>query len=299
MNPDSPAEIRALLEERGLALKKRWGQNFLVNRGARERLVTLLGPGPDDKVWEIGPGLGSMTGMLLDRCRAVTAFEVDHGLCRWLTESLGARPGFTLVEGDFLETWKAYAAAHGAPGRLLGNLPYRSASLMIADIIEAGVRPAVCVFTVQRELADRMQSRPGTKSYSSFSVLCQSCLEVSGQGDLKAGSFYPAPEVVSSIVTMRPRADAPAADELRVLSLLLRGLFSARRKTLRNNLGSPWLGQLLAPGQGLEVLRSEGIDPGARAEELPPGAFVRLARVLVAAGARAPAGPDPTGPSRP
>jgi 16S rRNA (adenine1518-N6/adenine1519-N6)-dimethyltransferase len=299
MNPDSPAEIRALLAERGLALKKRWGQNFLVNRGARERLVSLLGAGPGDLAWEIGPGLGSMTGMLLDRCRSVVAFEVDHGLCRWLSESLGARPGFALVEGDFLETWKPFVAARGAPDRLLGNLPYRSASLMIADLVEAGVRPEVSVFTVQRELADRMQSAPGTKSYSSFSVLCQSCFEVSGHGDLKAGSFYPVPEVVSSIVMMKPRAGAPGPDELRVLSLLLRGLFSARRKTLRNNLGSPWLAPLLAPGQGLDLLLSEGIDPGARAEELAPEMFVRLARLLAASGARAPDGPDPTGPSRP
>jgi 16S rRNA (adenine1518-N6/adenine1519-N6)-dimethyltransferase len=292
MNPDSPAEIRALLSERGLALKKRWGQNFLVNRGAREHLVSLLDAAPRETVWEIGPGLGSMTGLLLQKGCGVIAFEVDRGLCRWLAESLAGQASFSLVEGDFLETWKPEMRARGAPGRILGNLPYSSASLMISDLIEAGVRPATMVFTVQRELAERMQSAPGRKSYSSFSVLCQSCFRVEGQGDLKPGSFYPVPEVVSSIVSMRPREDAPTISELRLLSLLVRGLFSSRRKTIRNNLGSRWLSTVFDPAAGMAAVLAQGIDPGARAEELPPEVFVSLARALAAAAAEGPTGPS-------
>ena len=115
MNPDSPSDIRAVLEERGLALKKRWGQNFLVNRGARERLVTMLEIQADQTVWEIGPGLGSMTGLLAERAARVLAFEVDHGLCRFLQETFGGVPSFTLVPGDFLETWKSAVSEHGPP----------------------------------------------------------------------------------------------------------------------------------------------------------------------------------------
>ena len=284
MNPDSPPEIRALLAARGLALKKRWGQNFLINRGARERLVALLDPDPTDVVWEIGPGLGSMTDLLLPRSTKVIAFEVDRGMCRYLAEIFGPRPSFSLVPGDFLDTWKGALTVHGRPQRLLGNLPYRSASLMIADIIEGGLRPASMVFTVQRELADRMVSPPGRKSYSSFSVLCQTCFSVSGRGDLQPGSFYPVPDVVSSIVEMRPCDDAPEGSALSLLSLLVRGLFSSRRKTIRNNLGSAWLAPVLSREAGLAALEKEGIDAGARAEELPPSAFVRLARALAGAG---------------
>jgi 16S rRNA (adenine1518-N6/adenine1519-N6)-dimethyltransferase len=284
VNPDSPAEIRALLAERGLALKKRWGQNFLINRGARERLVALLDPIPGDTVWEIGPGLGSMTGLLLPRSAQVIAFEVDRGMCRYLTEIFGSRQSFALMPGDFLDTWKGALPVHGRPQRLLGNLPYRSASMMIADIIEGGLRPVSMVFTVQRELADRMESRPGKKSYSSFSVLCQTCFNVTGRGDLQPGSFYPVPDVVSSIVEMRPRDDAPEGSALRFLSILVRGLFSSRRKTIRNNLGSAWLAPVVSREAGLAALEKEGIDAGARAEELPPAAFVRLARALAGAG---------------
>ena len=274
MNPDSPADIRALLESKGLALKKRWGQNFLVNRGARQRLIEILGPGPAETAWEIGPGLGSMTGLLAAAAARVVAFEVDRGLCRYLEESLAELPNFALVQGDFLDTWVGTVVAHGRPDRILGNLPYRSASLMIADIIERGLRPARMVFTVQRELADRMTSPPGQKSYSSFSVLCQSCFRVIGRGDLQPGSFYPVPDVVSSIVEMTPVPGGPEGAELQALSGLARALFSSRRKTIRNNAKD---GPLLA------ALEQEGIDLGLRAEQIGPEVYVRLARRLTGA----------------
>jgi 16S rRNA (adenine1518-N6/adenine1519-N6)-dimethyltransferase len=271
MNPDSPADIRALLEARGLALKKRWGQNFLVNRGARQRLIEILAPKSSETVWEIGPGLGSMTGMLAAAAARVFAFELDRGLCRYLEEAMRELETVTLVPGDFLDTWKSTMEARGTPDRILGNLPYSSASLMIADIIETGVRPARMVFTVQRELADRMASPPGEKSYSSFSVLCQSCFTVRGRGDLQPGSFYPVPDVVSTIVEMIPAPWAPRGEELTVLSRLARGLFSSRRKTIRNNVKDAAV---------REALAQEGIDLSLRAEQIAPEVFVRLARRL-------------------
>ena len=280
MNPDSPAEIRAVLEERGLALKKRWGQNFLINRGARERLVSLLELRQDETIWEIGPGLGSMTASLVKMVSRLVAFEVDRGLCRFLTDTFGGEPAFTLVPGDFLETWTPAVSEYGPPDRLLGNLPYRSASLMIGNLIEEGLRPQVMVFTVQRELADRMASAPGTKSYSSFSVLCQTCFHVTDRGDLRPGSFYPVPDVVSSIIEMRPRKDAPDGRTLRALSALCRGLFSSRRKTIRNNLASGRLGPDVSAEAARAALVKEGIDLGTRAEQLSPETFLRLARGL-------------------
>jgi 16S rRNA (adenine1518-N6/adenine1519-N6)-dimethyltransferase len=286
VNPDSPAEIRAVLEERGLSLKKRWGQNFLVNRGARQRLIAMLEIQAKETVWEIGPGLGSMTLPLTEQAARVLAFEVDRGLCRFLLETFGNVPSFKLVPGDFLESWRNAVSQHGPPDRLLGNLPYRTASLMIADLIEGGLRPQVCVVTVQRELAERMASGPGTKSYSSFSVLCQSCFRVTNRGDLQPGSFFPVPEVVSSIVEMRPKDDAPDSRTLLVLSALCRGLFSSRRKTIRNNLASGRLGPNVPAEAVKRALVGEGIDLGRRAEQLSPEIFLRLARALTGASAR-------------
>ena len=289
VNPDSPAEIRQTLEKLGLALKKRWGQNFLINPSARERLLRLLDPHGGESIWEIGPGLGAMTGSLLESGAHVTAFEIDRGLCRYLEAAFGKQNGFTLEPGDFVRTWKA-AAARALPRRVLGNLPYRSASLMIASLAEGGLCPEVMIFTVQKEFAERMVARPGTKSYSSFSVLSQACYEVTDRGELKAGSFYPAPEVISSVVELRPRASLPVEMDRPLLSEIARSLFASRRKTLRNNLLSSRVGREFGADVALGILAQEGINPMSRAEELDPDAFVRLAaRVAGIRGSSSPA----------
>jgi 16S rRNA (adenine1518-N6/adenine1519-N6)-dimethyltransferase len=292
LNHDSTSEIRAVLERRGIGLKKRWGQNFLVNRGARERLVSLLDPRAGCTAWEIGPGLGAMTGMLLERGARVVAFEVDHGIARFLLEEeLVGFDAFALVEGDFRRTWRNALVLHGPPEVVLGNLPYRSASLMIAEIVTGGLRPRKTVFTVQHELADRLLAAAGTKSYSSFTVLCGSCFRIIGRGDLQPGSFWPAPGVVSSVVELEPREEAPLGPELDMLSRVARALFASRRKTIRNNAAAAF-----GP-RALTVLERLGIDPSGRAEELDVPAFVRLARALRASGQQGGPGRDGAGPT--
>jgi len=280
VNYDSPAEIRAELEQRGLALKKRWGQNFLINRGARESLVQRLFLKEGDSVWEIGPGLGAMTELVLGTGASCLAFEIDRGLCRYLEDAFGERNGFTLVPGDFVKTWRQALLAHGPPGLLLGNLPYRSASLMIAEVIEGGLRPRRAVLTVQREAAERMCAKPRLKSYSSFSVLCQAVFTTKMLGDLRPGSFYPPPEVVSTVVELEPKDDAPTGVSLEVLGAVARALFASRRKTIRNNVASASWPAELRPEEVEEALQAEGVDFSARAETLPPEIFVRAARTI-------------------
>jgi 16S rRNA (adenine1518-N6/adenine1519-N6)-dimethyltransferase len=218
-----------------------------------------------------------MTGMLLERGLRVVAFEIDRGLCRWLTsEAFPDAAGLVLVEGDFRATWQAALERLGPPSRIIGNLPYRSASLMIADLAEGGVRPDRCVLTVQRELADRMTAPVGSSDYAAFSVLCRCCFAVADRGDLQPGSFWPVPEVVSTVVELRPRKDSLSGAELALLSSVTRTLFASRRKTVRNNVGA-W------PGGGkrlLAALAAEGVDPGSRAEDLPPEAYVGVVRRL-------------------
>ncbi len=296
MNHDSPAEIRAELERRGLTLKKRWGQNFLINRGARDSMVGWLSPMPADRVWEIGPGLGAMTELLLKKSQACVVFEIDRGLCRYLEEAYGGTAGFTLVPGDFVKTWQGALQAHGSPDLLLGNLPYRSASLMIAAVIQGGLRPRRAVLTVQREAADRMCSRPGLKSYSSFSVLCQAVFMARILGELKPGSFYPAPEVSSAVVELVPLEEAPAGAALEILGVLTRGLFASRRKTIRNNIAGATLPAGMSRESVEEALQRENVDMGARAEELAPGIYVRAAKWL-AAQARPAGGQSKGGPA--
>ncbi len=274
---DSPRELSELLARRGLSLKKRFGQNFLVSPGARQRIVDALELEDDMLVWEIGPGLGVMTGMLLDRGVRLRAFEIDHGFVRVLEEEFAERPRLRVVPGDVLDTWKQVAEEEGTPDRVMGNLPYSSASAIIAKFTEAAFLPPLQVYTVQKEMALRMSASPGSKDYSSFSVLCRTFLDPELVGDLKAGSFFPAPEVTSTIVRLRPRSGTEAIRDRKLLLVLIPSLFASRRKTIWNNLiASP-----LSVRCGKELLRAaldaEGIPPGVRGETLPPERITALA----------------------
>jgi 16S rRNA (adenine1518-N6/adenine1519-N6)-dimethyltransferase len=243
-------------------------------------MVRWLSPERGDTVWEIGPGLGAMTEALLREGAVCTVFEIDRGLCGYLEDVYGARDDFTLVCGDFVKTWREALLDHGLPQLLLGNLPYRSASLMIVDIIIGGLRPRRAVMTVQREAADRMCSAPGLKSYSSFSVLCQATFSLRILGELKPGSFYPAPDVSSAIMELVPRKDAPSGSSLRILEVLARALFASRRKTIRNNLTAALLPERVSRDNVLEALLQMHVDPAGRAEVLAPEIFVAVAKAL-------------------
>ncbi|MBN1834576.1 MAG: ribosomal RNA small subunit methyltransferase A [Spirochaetales bacterium] len=282
MNYDSPLEIRATLERLGLSPHKRWGQNFLVNPHARSRIVELLEAQPEDTVWEIGPGLGCLTVLLLPRVRCLVGFEVDWGLVRFLERELAPQGPLELVQGDVLKTWKRELDRRGGPQRLVGNLPYSSASALIADLAEAGLRPPRMVFTVQRELAQRMTAVPGEKAYSSFSVLVQVGYRVQSRMELNPGSFYPPPQVSSSVVVLSPQLAIRQPADRALFLRLVRALFVSRRKTLWNNLAA---GGFAAGGRTellRELLALEGIDPGLRSETLEPEQFVRLADRLAA-----------------
>jgi 16S rRNA (adenine1518-N6/adenine1519-N6)-dimethyltransferase len=279
---DSPQALKSLLEAEGLAMSKRFGQNFLVNRDARTRVLEEIKAEPGMRVWEIGPGIGAMTALALDAGLAVTAFEIDHGFSRLLLRLYGGNPAFALVEGDFIDTWKAELASSGPPVRIFGNLPYSAANAMVASLIEGELIPPRMIFTVQKEAGLRMIATPGTKDYSSFSVLCTSACKVKLAFDLGSSSFWPAPRVTSSVVRMEPRREPIAAGDRAGFSAFVRACFSSRRKTLRNNLRAGRAALSLgkggaAPADGAaiedsldEVLATRGIRADVRAEALRP-----------------------------
>ena len=280
---DSPSSLARLLETEGLSMSKRFGQNFLVNRGAREKVLAVLGPRAGERAWEIGPGIGSMTVMLLGAGLELSAFEIDHGFARLLRRFFADQPRFRLVEGDFLRTWKGESAG-GGPDLIFGNLPYNVAAAIIAALIEGGQTPRRMVFTVQREAALRMTARPATKDYSSFTVLCASAWTPRLAFDLGAGSFWPQPRVTSSVVVMEPAENPLSPDDRRGFSRFVRQSFASRRKTLRNNLkAAGW-------GEGIldEALASEGLDDKIRAEALSPQRLHSLYSRACASGPHAP-----------
>jgi len=274
-NYDSPRDLAAYLEARGLGMRKRYGQNFLVNPDVRRRIADLAEAEPESLVWEIGPGLGAMTAELLDRDFRVEAFEIDPGFSAALREIYGELPGFRLREGDFLRT-RAAALAEARPDRVLGNLPYNAAAAMLAALLEGGRPPARMVFTVQKEAARRMASGPGTKDYASFTVLCRSVCEVRIAFDIGSSSFWPAPRVTSSVVLLSPRADAAPEAGTPGFTRFVRSLFSSRRKTAVNNLRA--LGR--SGPDAAEILRGMGFPADARAEALTPDELLAFYRAL-------------------
>jgi 16S rRNA (adenine1518-N6/adenine1519-N6)-dimethyltransferase len=266
-------------------MSKRFGQNFLVNRNSRERVLAELKAERGMRVWEIGPGIGAMTALALESGIAVTAFEIDYGFSRLLSRIFGENPGFKLVEGDFLDTWKAELAANGPPDRVFGNLPYNAANAIVASLIEGALVPPRMIFTVQKEAGLRMTAVPGSKDYSAFSVLCTSACRAKLAFDLGSSSFWPAPRVTSTVVRMEPRREPVAADDRSGFSTFVRSLFASRRKTLRNNFRAASgplasiLGGLSPEGELVEVLTSLGLREDVRAEALRPE---ELAAVFVA-----------------
>lgn len=292
MNHNSPAAVRAALGRLGVEPKKRWGQNFMLNPRTRGKLVATLAPRAGDTVWEIGPGLGAVTGELVARCARLVLFEIDHGLIRHLREELAGQPQVTIVAGDFLRTWQQARAEHGPPHRIVGNLPYSCSAAIIAALVQHDAVPAACVFTVQRELAERLVARPGSRNYSSLSVLCQCLSDISEHGELAPGTFYPVPEVTSTVIELRPGPHRRRVSNRSVLFALIRTAFRTRRKTLRNNLLSEEGGFGLSKARLLDAVEAAGVDAGCRAEELAPATVIRLANALTAAGAVA-AAADP------
>jgi len=280
LNYNSPTEIRRAVEQLGLRLQKRWGQNFLVNQGARRQIVSFIDPGPEETIWEIGPGLGTLTAALLPEVRSLLAFEIDRGLIRFLKETFADRKKLQVVEGDVLKTWRSHYSQTDPPDKIVGNLPYSSASALIGTLAENRVCAKRLVFTVQRELAQRMNAVPGNKNYSSFSVLCQVVYRISQPMQLKPGSFYPRPEVHSSVVLLEPNPEVSRIPQWRFFLRCLRTLFRSRRKTMRNNL----LAGALIPPAGVEQLdrlfEELGIEPGIRSERLSPQELLRFSRRL-------------------
>ena len=217
-----------------------------------------------------------MSEIILQKTSDLTIFEIDPACCRWLRESIGPK-GTKIIDGDVLRTWKGQWEIN-APDRVLGNLPYNAASVIIASFIETKCLAKRCVVTVQDEMGQRMLASPGTKAYSSFSILCQTSSRVTEGGRLSPGSFYPAPRVYSRIIVLEPASPYGKILQLETLHILVRNLFRARRKTISNNLNTARLVKGFPHMDKVKTAFSEaGIELNRRAETIPPEVWVAIA----------------------
>lgn len=274
---DSKQKIRALLEEQGIQLKKRFGQNFLLDPNHRRRILSALELPAGARVWEIGPGIGSLTHGLLERTDDLTVFEIDHGLVLILRDLFGS--SITIVEGDFLKTFRETAQKASLPERIIGNLPYSTGSIMIGALVEEDLLPDIAVFTLQKEVADRMLAHPGCKDYSSFSLVCQLRSRVEKICDVGGGAFFPSPQIVSSVVRLRRRPDAPAGPFSDYFTAV-HDLFRSRRKTAGNNLKTGSLRERYSWDSLQRAAGQSGLDLGKRGETFSRDEILNFLRIL-------------------
>ncbi len=274
----SPAE---LVRAYGRPAKKRLGQNFLTDPGILDRVVRCAGIGEGDRVLEIGPGPGGLTGRLLAAGADVLCLEADAELVEHLERHLGAFERFAVVRGD--GTGPDLDRALGDPPRLVvANLPYNVATPILLRLVDLPEPPARMALMFQREVADRIVSPGASRDFGPLSVAVSLRFTASVAMKLSPGAVVPRPKVSSAVVLFErlqsPLADADVRAEARRLA---RMAFNQRRKMLRRSLASA--GPALS-----EILAQAAVPPDARPEQLRTDDFVRMGRVSLELGTAAP-----------
>lgn len=275
----SAAATRELLEAFGLATKHRLGQNFLIDNHVIEKICELAGIAPDERVLEVGPGIGTLTLALLQEAGQVVSIEADPELEQVLWSHSVEHPNFAFIMGDALKVDPARIAeaVGGDPTVFVANLPYNVAATIILQFFEQMPALERAVVMVQKEVADRISAAPGNKTYGGYTAKLGLYGHVTGRFEVPPRCFMPAPHVDSAVIRIeRDAAELPAglapADVARVID----AAFAQRRKTIRNSMG--------ANGFDKEALDAAfaacGIASTARAETLSTCDFIRLAAAL-------------------
>lgn len=279
----SPSATRALLETYGLATKHRLGQNFLIDNHVIERICALADLDGDERVLEVGPGIGTLTLALLQDAASVTSIEMDGELEPVLSAHAALHPTFRYIMGDALTVSPEHIAevSGGESDMLVANLPYNVAATIILSFFQTMPALDAAVVMVQKEVADRIAAVPGTKAFGAYTAKLGLYGAVTGRFEVPPRCFMPAPHVDSAVV----RIDRVGAHGVAPLDLassrervaqVVDAAFAQRRKTIRNSMGSNGFDK-----DALDAAFDQtGISPTARAEALERADFIRLAMAL-------------------
>jgi 16S rRNA (adenine1518-N6/adenine1519-N6)-dimethyltransferase len=275
---DDLPPLREVIHRHGLRAKKSLGQNFLLDLNLAARIARAAAPLAGVDVVEIGPGPGGLTRALLAAgARRVVAVERDERAIAALGEIAAHYPDrLAIIAGDALE-FDPRPFLGGAPARVVANLPYNIATALLVSWLTLEPWPPWydrLVLMFQREVAERIVAGPGSKSYGRLSVLARWRCDARILFDVGPRAFVPSPKVRSSLVALQPR-EMPLACERRALERVTGAAFGQRRKMLRQSLKTLGI-------EPLALLGIAGIDPTARAEDIPLEGFVALARALPA-----------------
>ena len=248
--------------------RKRFGQNFLIDEGVIDRIVSVVELSDSDRVLEIGPGTGAITSRLYEIAKEnYTAIEIDRDLVRLLSDRY---PNLTILNEDVLQVNFDSLIVENEV-RVIGNLPYNITSPLLFRLMSTSARSKVqdFHFMVQKEMADRLAASPGSKSWGRLSIMIQTSFEVSRTFDVAPSAFRPQPKVWSSFIRMVPVENQLDDQKMKVLNGILRNAFSGRRKKIQNSLGS----------FGIDW-RSLALDPSKRADQLTMEDYLQLTNSL-------------------
>lgn len=269
------SEMKHVLSERQLQLTKSLGQNFLHDQNQLRRIVAGAELGPADKVLEIGPGLGPLTELLLEKAGKVLAIEMDARLVDFLRERF-TDPKFELLHADALDFLRR-EPRDWADWKLVANLPYSVASPILVELAQSPRRPERMVTTLQQEVGQRLMAQADDDAYGLLTLLVQLDYEVRGNFRIPADCFFPPPNVGSMCVVLQRRPHTLLAGEQRAAFVkIVKRAFSQRRKMMLKLLKQDWAADKLAV-----AFAELKISPLERAEKLSLEQFVALTKLLV------------------
>lgn len=281
-NPRNTIEI---IRKYGFVFQKKFGQNFLIDTHVLDKIVRAARITKEDFVLEIGPGIGTMTQYLAEAAGHVCAVEIDRNLIPILSETLAGYENVSVLNEDILKVDVAALAGEkngGRPVKVVANLPYYITTPIIMGLFESHVPLESVTVMVQKEVADRMRSGPGSKDYGALSLAVQYYAEAYLAANVPPNCFMPRPKVGSAVICLTCHKEPPVkVKDERLMFRLIRASFNQRRKTLTNSLGnSPEL--TFAKEAVAEALEEMGLSPTVRGEALDLRQFAKLADLLSA-----------------
>ncbi len=264
--------------------RKSFGQHWLKSEKALDAIMKAAECRQSDRILEIGPGTGILTRRLLPHVQSLVAVEIDLDLCKQLAKQLGKRNNFLLLQGDFLTldlpSHVAEFTNFQKPNKVVANIPYNITGPIIEKLLGTIAHPNPepydsIVLLVQKEVAERLYAKPGSRTFGALSVRVQYLADCEFICTVPSGAFYPPPKVDSAVVRLCPRQIETSAFDPRRLENLVRLGFGAKRKMLRNNLQS-----IVERDQLSHLLEQLEINPQVRAEDLSVQQWVTLANLL-------------------
>ncbi|WP_251554304.1 16S rRNA (adenine(1518)-N(6)/adenine(1519)-N(6))-dimethyltransferase RsmA [Neobacillus muris] len=281
----TPVRTRAILEKYGFSFKKSLGQNFLIDTNILKKIVSFADLTEESGAIEIGPGIGALTEQLARSAKKVVAFEIDQRLLPILNDTLSPYPNVKIIHQDVLKADVQSVMEEEFSGTaevmVVANLPYYVTTPIIMKLLEdhLPIRGIVCM--LQKEVADRISAKPGTKDYGSLSIAIQYYTEAETVMIVPKTVFVPQPNVDSAVIRLIKR-DKPAVSvkDERFFFQVTKASFAQRRKTLLNNLTSQLPDGKQKKEEILAALSLSQIEPSRRGETLSLEEFARLSDAL-------------------